>query len=57
MRGQIYPLGSTPLKALQQIEEKGYALPWQSTGKKIFKIGATFSTASKGLLRYAIAED
>lgn len=58
--GYIYifelKLGSTAKKALQQIEENGYALPWSSSGKKVFKIGATFSLRSKGLLSYKIGE-
>ena len=49
-------LGGTPQKALQQIEDNGYAIPWQSSGKRIIKIGVTFSVATKGLLRFAIAE-
>ena len=51
-----FKLGSTAQKALEQIEEKGYALPWQSSGKKVIKIGATFSARSKGLLQFKIAE-
>ena len=51
-----FKLGSTAKKALEQIEEKGYALPWQSSGKKVFKIGCTFSARSKGLLQFKIAE-
>lgn len=51
-----FKLGSTARKALEQIEEKGYALPWQSSGKKVFKIGCTFSSRSKGLLQFKIAE-
>lgn len=51
-----FKLGSTAKKALEQIEEKGYALPWQVSGKKVFKIGCTFSSRSKGLLQFNIAE-
>lgn len=51
-----FKLGSTARKALEQIEEKGYALPWQSSGKKVFKIGCTFSARSKGLLQFKIAD-
>ena len=52
-----FKLGSTAQKALQQIEEKGYALPWQSSGKKVIKIGCTFSARSKGLLQFKIATE
>lgn len=51
-----FKLGGTARKALEQIEEKGYALPWQSSGKKVFKIGCTFSARSKGLLQFKIAQ-
>lgn len=36
-------------EALQQIEDKGYALPYAASGKKIVKIGADFSTEKKTL--------
>ena len=49
-------MGSTPKKALEQIEKSGYAVPWQSSGKKVIKIGAAFSSRSKGLLSFAISE-
>lgn len=39
----------TAEEALSQIDEKGYALPYQSTGKEIVKIGANFSTQKKTL--------
>ncbi len=31
--------------ALRQIDEKGYALPWESDGRVVTKIGANFSSA------------
>ena len=36
-------------EALEQIETKGYAVPYESSGKKIIKIGANFSTNDKTL--------
>ncbi|MDR2622724.1 MAG: PD-(D/E)XK nuclease domain-containing protein, partial [Dysgonamonadaceae bacterium] len=35
--------------ALKQIDEKGYLIPYQSEGKKLVKIGATFNK-NKGIL-------
>ena len=52
-----FKLGSTARKALDQIEEKGYALPWLASGKKVFKIGCTFSVRNKGLLQFKIATE
>jgi hypothetical protein len=33
--------------ALQQIEEKGYARPFESDPRQLFKIGVNFSTETK----------
>lgn len=38
-----------PQDALDQIEQKGYDWPFQADGRKVFKIGATFSTATRRL--------
>lgn len=38
-----------PQDALDQIEQKGYDWPFRADGRKIFKIGATFSTATRRL--------
>lgn len=36
-------------KAMQQIEEKGYALPYLDEGRQIIKIAANYSTASNNI--------
>jgi hypothetical protein len=40
-------IDSNPEVALAQIEEKGYATPFFADGRKLFKIGVNFSTASR----------
>lgn len=42
--------------ALQQIEEKGYAAPYASSGKSIVKIGANFSMEKKTIDEWKIEE-
>jgi len=42
-------------EALQQIEDKGYAAPFAMSGRKIFKIGVNFSTATRAIEKYIIA--
>lgn len=41
--------------ALQQIEEKGYALPFASDSRHLFKIGINFSTSTKLIDDWKIA--
>lgn len=53
-KGDYQVMGSLELKmdktakeALQQIEDKGYALPFANDQRKLFKIGINFSTKIK----------
>ncbi|MGN1211953.1 MAG: AAA family ATPase [Candidatus Cryptobacteroides sp.] len=39
----------TAEEALQQIDDKGYALPWQSDGRTVIKVGANFSSQLRRL--------
>lgn len=41
-----FKLDGTADEALQQIEEKGYALPYQSDSRKLHKIGVSFSSVT-----------
>lgn len=41
-------------EALKQIEEKDYALPWHSDGRKIFKIGINFSTETRNISEWLV---
>lgn len=44
-----FKINSSAEKALRQINDKKYALAFHNTGKKIFKIGANFSTRTRRL--------
>lgn len=39
----------TPQEAMDQINEKGYHLPFLSSGKQIIKIAANYSSATNNL--------
>ena len=42
--------------ALKQIEERGYSLPYEADGRKIFKIGVSFSSKMRRIESWKIAE-
>ena len=44
-------------EALQQIDEAKYAEPYKSSGKRIVKIGASFSTKERNLAEWKIVEE
>ncbi|MCD8303269.1 MAG: ATP-binding protein [Prevotellaceae bacterium] len=47
----------TPAEAaLRQIDEKGYMLPFSADGRKLFKIGVCFSSETRSLGEWQIAE-
>lgn len=39
-----FKIDETPEAALSQIEERGYAIPYEGTGKEVLKIGVNFSS-------------
>lgn len=49
-------IDNTADAALQQIEEKGYAKPFSSDPRKIFKIGVSFSTANRRIEDWKVVE-
>jgi hypothetical protein len=49
-------IDATPEVALAQIEEKGYATPFLADGRKLFKIGVNFSTASRTIEAWKVEE-
>ena len=51
-----FKLNGSAEEALQQINDKGYALPFLSSGKKVYKIGVNFSAETKSIDRWAIEE-
>lgn len=51
-----FKLNLPAAKGLQQIEEKQYPLPFEADGRKIIKIGASFSNATRTLSDWKILE-
>jgi len=49
-----FKVDETAQKALQQINEKGYATPFVTTGKTIYKIGVNFSSATRTITDWLI---
>ncbi|MBR1681816.1 MAG: ATP-binding protein [Bacteroidaceae bacterium] len=49
-------INQTAAAALQQIEDKGYALPFASDSRQLFKIGINFSTETKLIDDWKVAE-
>jgi hypothetical protein len=47
---------STVEKAVQQIDEKGYAIPYSAKGKKTVKVGVTFSKKKGGITEWKIKQ-
>jgi Holliday junction resolvase-like predicted endonuclease len=47
----------TAEKALEQIDEKGYLIPYTADGRKLVKIGAEFSEKERGLSRWKLITD
>jgi hypothetical protein len=45
---------STAEKALEQINSKGYLIPYIAGNKKLVKIGAEFSEIERGLSRWVM---
>ena len=46
----------TPEEALAQIESKQYAIPFQADGRKVFKIGVNFDSATRTIGDWKVAE-
>ena len=52
---KLWSSGS-PEDALAQIEEKGYAVPYQSSGKKLIALGASFDEAKRNIGAWKVKE-
>ena len=50
-----FKLFETAENALLQIEEKGYAIPYLADSRKIVKVGAEFSAATKNVAKWVVA--
>ena len=44
-----FKMDSTAEKAMKQIEDKNYTLPFESDGRKIFKVGVNFSSEKRNI--------
>jgi hypothetical protein len=49
-------INSTPEIALQQIDEKGYAVPFMDGKRAVYKIGVNFSTETRTLSEWKVVE-
>ena len=47
-------LDGTVEEALQQIDDKGYAIPWQADGRKVVKVGINFSTKERTIKDWGV---
>ena len=52
-----FKLNGTAEEALQQIDEKGYPIPYTADGRKIVKVGVGFNKEERNIERYLIAEE
>jgi hypothetical protein len=48
-------INATPEAALQQIDDKGYATPYLTDGRELVKLGVNFSTDTRTIDRWLIA--
>ena len=51
-----FKLEGTAESALQQIEEKQYAMPFKADGRKVFKIGVNFSAQTRNIEKWVVGE-
>ena len=49
-----FKLDGTAEEALQQINEKRYALPFESDGRRVFKIGVNFSAETRNIEKWVV---
>ena len=50
-------MGTSWDEALAQIESKNYAIPYQSDGRQIVKIGVNFDSATRTIGEWKIEKD
>ena len=51
-----FKLNGTAEEALQQINDKGYAKPFQTDNRQVMKVGVEFSTETRNVSRWLIEE-
>ena len=49
-----FKLNGTAEEALQQINDKHYALPFEADGRKLFKIGINFSEKTRNIEKWVV---
>jgi len=49
-----FKLNGTAEEAIQQIDNKGYLIPYQLDGKKLIKIGVEFSKEERNISRFLV---
>ena len=49
-----FKLNGTAEEALQQINDKRYALPFEADGRKLFKIGINFSEKTRNIEKWVV---
>ena len=52
-----FKLKGTAGQALQQIEEKGYTLPYAAEGRQVIKVGVEFSVEKRNVERWMVEEE
>lgn len=51
-----FKLDKSAEEALQQIEEKGYAVPYKADSRKLIKIGVNFSSEKRNIANWRLEE-
>jgi Holliday junction resolvase-like predicted endonuclease len=49
-----FKLDGTAEEALQQINDKGYARPFETSGRRLMKVGVNFSATTRNIDRWII---
>ena len=51
-----FKVNGTAQQAFDQIETKGYAIPYQNDGRRIVKVGISFSTVTRTIDEWEVRE-
>ncbi|HQF54751.1 MAG TPA: PD-(D/E)XK nuclease domain-containing protein, partial [Fibrobacteria bacterium] len=51
-----FKLNGTAEQALAQIDDRGYAVPWQADGRQVVKVGVEFDREARNLGRWLIQD-
>jgi hypothetical protein len=50
-----FKLNGTAEQALRQIDERGYAIPYEAGDRKVVKVGAAFDKATRNIERWVVS--